>query len=114
MFIARSGNSGHIWLRKNSKVAHLTPHVGETLEWNGMESTWCHLSSSVFCWQSGAQFVAAPSGSTNDAAVIDACNDHQMVLVHTNLRLFHHWTLNPGCETSSIRVWFILKPVHKG
>ncbi|KAI0220030.1 Bifunctional purine biosynthesis protein PURH [Lamellibrachia satsuma] len=40
--------------------------------------------------QSGVQFVAAPSGSTNDAAIINACNDHQMALVHTNLRLFHH------------------------
>ncbi|XP_074652048.1 bifunctional purine biosynthesis protein ATIC-like [Tubulanus polymorphus] len=40
--------------------------------------------------QSGVEFVASPSGSTNDQSVIDACNDHQMTLCFTNLRLFHH------------------------
>ncbi|XP_055628895.1 bifunctional purine biosynthesis protein ATIC isoform X1 [Toxorhynchites rutilus septentrionalis] len=40
--------------------------------------------------QSGVSFIASPSGSTNDAGVIDACNDHDIVMVHTNLRLFHH------------------------
>lgn len=40
--------------------------------------------------QSGVAFVASPSGSTNDEAVIDACNEHDMTLTFTNLRLFHH------------------------
>lgn len=40
--------------------------------------------------QSGVSYIAAPSGSTNDQAVIDACNDHKIALAHTNLRLFHH------------------------
>ncbi|XP_053687900.1 LOW QUALITY PROTEIN: bifunctional purine biosynthesis protein ATIC-like [Sabethes cyaneus] len=39
---------------------------------------------------SGVSFIASPSGSTNDAGVIDACNEHGIVMVHTNLRLFHH------------------------
>lgn len=39
---------------------------------------------------SGVSFIGSPSGSTNDAGVIDACNDHGIVLAHTNLRLFHH------------------------
>jgi phosphoribosylaminoimidazolecarboxamide formyltransferase/IMP cyclohydrolase len=39
---------------------------------------------------SGVSFVASPAGSTNDAAVIEACNEHGIVMVHTNLRLFHH------------------------
>lgn len=39
---------------------------------------------------SGAQYVAAPSGSVQDQAVIDAIDEHGMVLAHTNLRLFHH------------------------
>lgn len=39
---------------------------------------------------SGVSFIASPSGSTNDAGVIEACNDHEIVMVHTNLRLFHH------------------------
>ncbi|XP_065666127.1 bifunctional purine biosynthesis protein ATIC isoform X2 [Hydra vulgaris] len=40
--------------------------------------------------QSGVQYVCSPSGSTADKAVIDAANDHGVVLVHTNTRLFHH------------------------
>ncbi|RUS18172.1 phosphoribosylaminoimidazolecarboxamide formyltransferase/IMP cyclohydrolase [Endogone sp. FLAS-F59071] len=39
---------------------------------------------------SGAQYVVAPSGSVQDQAVIDAIDEHGMVLAHTNLRLFHH------------------------
>lgn len=40
--------------------------------------------------QSGVQFIASPSGSTNDEAIIAACNDHGVTLAFTNLRLFHH------------------------
>lgn len=40
--------------------------------------------------QSGVEYIAAPAGSTNDKAVIDACDDHNIILCHTNLRLFHH------------------------
>ncbi|XP_055612765.1 bifunctional purine biosynthesis protein ATIC [Uranotaenia lowii] len=39
---------------------------------------------------SGVSFIASPAGSTNDAGVIEACNEHGIVMVHTNLRLFHH------------------------
>ncbi|XP_049278489.1 bifunctional purine biosynthesis protein ATIC isoform X2 [Anopheles funestus] len=39
---------------------------------------------------SGVSYIASPSGSTNDAGVIEACNEHDIVMVHTNLRLFHH------------------------
>lgn len=41
-------------------------------------------------YQSGVEFIASPAGSTNDAAIVDACNDHNILLAHTNLRLFHH------------------------
>jgi len=37
--------------------------------------------------------VGSPSGSRNDDEVIKACNDHNIVLALTNLRLFHHWLL---------------------
>uniref|UniRef100_A0A0A9ZCQ2 Bifunctional purine biosynthesis protein PURH n=1 Tax=Lygus hesperus TaxID=30085 RepID=A0A0A9ZCQ2_LYGHE len=40
--------------------------------------------------QSGVSFIGSPSGSTNDAGVIEACDQHNIVLAHTNLRLFHH------------------------
>ncbi|KAK2580969.1 hypothetical protein KPH14_006032 [Odynerus spinipes] len=39
---------------------------------------------------SGVTYIASPAGSTNDEAVIQACNEHKIVLCHTNLRLFHH------------------------
>lgn len=40
--------------------------------------------------KSGVQYIAAPSGSTADQIVIEACNQLGVTLVHTNLRLFHH------------------------
>ncbi|XP_048861852.1 bifunctional purine biosynthesis protein PURH [Brienomyrus brachyistius] len=40
--------------------------------------------------QSGVEYIAAPSGSTADQVVIDACKELGITLVHTNLRLFHH------------------------
>lgn len=40
--------------------------------------------------QSGVSYVVSPGGSTNDESVITSCDEYGMVLVHTNLRLFHH------------------------
>ncbi|XP_066492937.1 bifunctional purine biosynthesis protein ATIC [Tiliqua scincoides] len=40
--------------------------------------------------RSGVQFIAAPSGSTADQVVIEACDELGITLIHTNLRLFHH------------------------
>jgi len=40
--------------------------------------------------QSGVEFIAAPGGSTNDDGVVKACDDHSIVMVHTDIRLFHH------------------------
>jgi len=39
---------------------------------------------------SGVSYIGSPAGSTNDETVIKACNDHNITLAHTNLRLFHH------------------------
>ncbi|XP_055303823.1 bifunctional purine biosynthesis protein ATIC [Sitodiplosis mosellana] len=39
---------------------------------------------------SGVSYIGSPSGSTNDAGVIEACNQLGIILAHTNLRLFHH------------------------
>ena len=41
-------------------------------------------------FQSGVKFIGSPAGSTNDQAVIDACDEHGIVLIHTPYRLFHH------------------------
>jgi len=40
--------------------------------------------------QSGVKYIASPSGSTQDSVVIQACNEHGVTLIHTNIRLFHH------------------------
>jgi len=40
--------------------------------------------------QSGVSFIASPAGSTNDQCVVDACDENEITMVHTNLRLFHH------------------------
>lgn len=40
--------------------------------------------------QSGVEFIVSPAGSNNDNIVIEACDEHSMILVHSNLRLFHH------------------------
>ncbi|XP_035438411.2 bifunctional purine biosynthesis protein ATIC [Spodoptera frugiperda] len=40
--------------------------------------------------QCGVEYIGSPSGSNNDQEVIEACNEHKIVLAHTNLRLFHH------------------------
>ncbi|XP_022646889.1 bifunctional purine biosynthesis protein PURH-like isoform X2 [Varroa jacobsoni] len=40
--------------------------------------------------QSGVDYIASPGGSTNDDGVIQACNEHNITLIHTGLRLFHH------------------------
>ncbi|XP_057293149.1 bifunctional purine biosynthesis protein ATIC-like [Hydractinia symbiolongicarpus] len=40
--------------------------------------------------QSGVKYVCSPSGSAADQIVIDASNERDVVLIHTNTRLFHH------------------------
>ncbi|MBQ2642870.1 MAG: phosphoribosylaminoimidazolecarboxamide formyltransferase [Eubacterium sp.] len=40
--------------------------------------------------KSGVKYVAQPGGSIRDQDVIDACDNHDMVMSFTGLRLFHH------------------------
>jgi phosphoribosylaminoimidazolecarboxamide formyltransferase/IMP cyclohydrolase len=40
--------------------------------------------------QSGAQYIVAPSGSIRDDDVIATADNYNMVICHTDLRLFHH------------------------
>lgn len=40
--------------------------------------------------QSGVKYVAAPSGSVQDAIVIKAADDNGIAIAHTTVRLFHH------------------------
>lgn len=39
---------------------------------------------------SGVEFIASPAGSVADDVCIDAANEHNMTMVLTNFRLFHH------------------------
>lgn len=41
-------------------------------------------------FQSGVEYIASPAGSVADDVVVEAANEHNMVMIHTNLRLFHH------------------------
>lgn len=41
-------------------------------------------------FQSGVEYIVSPAGSTNDMGVVKACDEHNMVIVHSNVRLFHH------------------------
>ena len=40
--------------------------------------------------KSGVKYVAQPGGSVRDDNVIEACNNHGMVMAFTGIRLFHH------------------------
>jgi len=38
----------------------------------------------------GVKYIAQPGGSVQDAAVTEAADQYDMVMAHTELRLFHH------------------------
>ncbi|MCH3963274.1 MAG: phosphoribosylaminoimidazolecarboxamide formyltransferase [Clostridium sp.] len=40
--------------------------------------------------KSGVEYIVEPGGSIRDDAVIEACNDYNMVMAFSDLRLFHH------------------------
>ncbi len=40
--------------------------------------------------KSGVKYVVQPGGSVRDDIVIDSCNEYDMVMVMTGIRLFHH------------------------
>lgn len=40
--------------------------------------------------QSGVKYIVQPGGSLRDDIVIDACNEYDMVMAYSGLRLFHH------------------------
>ena len=41
-------------------------------------------------YKSGVKYIAEPGGSIRDDAVIEAANNHDMVMAFTGMRLFHH------------------------
>ncbi|BES97701.1 bifunctional purine biosynthesis protein [Nesidiocoris tenuis] len=86
-----------VWESKYEAVpSQLTE--AEKKEWIGKLSSVALSSDAFFPFsdninrakQSGVSYIGSPSGSNNDAEVIEACNQHNIVMAHTNLRLFHH------------------------
>lgn len=41
-------------------------------------------------FQSGVKYIVQPGGSLRDDIVIEACNEYDMIMVFSNIRLFHH------------------------
>ncbi len=41
-------------------------------------------------YRSGVRYIAEPGGSVRDENVIQACNDHNITMCFTGIRLFHH------------------------
>ena len=41
-------------------------------------------------YKSGVKYIAEPGGSIRDDNVIEAANNHDMVMAFTGMRLFHH------------------------
>ncbi|KAF5306760.1 hypothetical protein FQA39_LY01518 [Lamprigera yunnana] len=70
----------------------------ERKEWISQLKNVCLGSDAFFpfrdnidrAYLSGVTYIASPSGSTNDAEVVKACDEHSITMVHTNIRLFHH------------------------
>lgn len=41
-------------------------------------------------FQSGVKYIVQPGGSLRDDIVIEACNEYDMIMAFSNIRLFHH------------------------
>lgn len=71
---------------------------GERVEWTGQLRKVALASDAFFPFRdnidrarlSGVDYIGSPSGSVGDPDVIKACDQHGIILAHTNLRLFHH------------------------
>ncbi len=70
----------------------------EKREWLGLLSGVSLASDAFFPFrdnidrarQSGVEYIVQPGGSVRDDAVIEACNEYDMVMAMSGVRLFHH------------------------
>ena len=74
-------------LNSEEKRAWLEQQSGVTL---GSDAFFPFRDSLDRAHQSGVSYVAQPGGSLRDEDVIAAANEHNMVMVMTGTRLFHH------------------------
>ncbi len=72
---------------KEEKKAYLSSLKGASLASDGFFPFRDNIDRAA---KSAVSFVAEPGGSTRDEDIISAADEHGMVLVFTNFRLFHH------------------------
>ena len=78
---------GAILLTKEEKKAYLSSLKGASLASDGFFPFRDNIDRAA---KSAVCYVAEPGGSTRDDDIISAADEHGMVLVFTNFRLFHH------------------------
>ncbi len=74
-------------LSKEEKKAYLSSLKGASLASDGFFPFRDNIDRAA---KSAVCYVAEPGGSTRDDDIISAADEHGMVLVFTNFRLFHH------------------------
>ena len=72
---------------KEEKKAYLSSLRGTSLASDGFFPFRDNIDRAA---KSAVSYVAEPGGSTRDEDIISAADEHNMVLVFTNFRLFHH------------------------
>ncbi|MCI8499295.1 MAG: phosphoribosylaminoimidazolecarboxamide formyltransferase [Clostridia bacterium] len=72
---------------KEEKKAYLKTVTGVSL---GSDAFFPFSDNIERAAASGVSFVAQPGGSLRDDLVIEACDNHNMVMAFTGMRLFHH------------------------
>jgi AICAR transformylase/IMP cyclohydrolase PurH len=72
---------------KEEKKAYLSSLRGTSLASDGFFPFRDNIDRAA---KSAVSYVAEPGGSTRDEDIISAADEHEMVLVFTNFRLFHH------------------------
>lgn len=72
---------------REEKKAYLSALKGASLASDGFFPFRDNIDRAA---KSAVSYVAEPGGSTRDEDIISAADEHEMVLVFTNFRLFHH------------------------
>lgn len=72
---------------KEAKQKWLSQATGVTL---GSDAFFPFSDNIERAFRSGVSYIAQPGGSIRDQDVIDACDNHNIAMAFTGLRLFHH------------------------
>ena len=74
-------------LTREEKKAYLSTITGVAL---GSDAFFPFGDNIERARRSGVSYIAQPGGSIRDDNVIEACNNYNMAMVFTKMRLFHH------------------------